>query len=310
MNIGAFFGGAIQFTQTCFERNNHFIVALILEFSTFVAFDNYVDEEVSQVCSGEGEEEGPGRLAVEQPGSLCFKGGDECLVDCLSNANDSPVCQARQAVGTLIPSPSPTESGPANTLAPTRFVSTTPTLSTPSTTNSPSAISAPQPIMPMPVFVPLVPTESPISVPSSPTVPPITRPTIARPTFRPPTPIGQPVASKPHYHRPPSHQPPTCQDEGKGHELSGSRKESKIRKSSSKKERSGKRSKSDGKGSSYVDDDGAYDDDDHYYGIGDHNDPLTGSAYHQQEEQDFFRGIGHAEPRTVTVEETGFSNNR
>jgi hypothetical protein len=327
MNIGAFFGGAVQFTQTCFERNNHFLVALILEFSTFVASDNYVDQEISQVCSGEDAEEGPGRLSVEQPGSLCFNGGEECLVDCLPNANDSPVCQARQAVGTSIPSPSPTSSGASDTLAPT-LVSTTPQPSI-LLTDSPSARPAgiamptltpitsmpnPQPMTGMPVLVPSLPTEPPISIPSLPTSLPITRPTLSRPTLRPPPGSEEPAVSEPPYHRPPVYQPPTCTGKGICYETSGSMKESKSRKSS-KIESSGKGSKSDGKGSNIVYDDGSYDDDtydddDQHYGIGNHNAAETRTVYHQQEEQNIFRGIGDVETGTVLVEDDEVSKNR
>jgi hypothetical protein len=157
MNVGAFFGGSIRFVSTCFERNDHFLVALILEFSSFEASDNYVEDEVSQICSGTDPTEGPGRLSVEQPGSMCFRGGQDCMVDCLPNANDSPVCLA--TVQTTSPMPSAVASEP--TPAPSRMVPVT--TSTPSTVSFPTGI----PTLPLPVDSP---TNPPVP---DPTLPPV-----------------------------------------------------------------------------------------------------------------------------------------
>jgi hypothetical protein len=40
-------------------RNDHFLVVLVLEFSSFEAFDNYVEDEKSMICSGMDETQGP-----------------------------------------------------------------------------------------------------------------------------------------------------------------------------------------------------------------------------------------------------------
>ncbi len=89
---------------------------------------------------------------------------------------------------------------------------------------------------------------------------------------------------------------------------SDSRKEPKSPKSSSKKEKSEKKSKNHGKGSSG--DDNSYDGDHNYYGIGNHDDHQTRTGFHQREEQNNFRGIGYAEPRTDPTGGTGVLENR
>ena len=216
MNIGAFFGGDIQFTQNCFIRNTHFLVALILEFSEFEASDNYVEDEVSQVCSGEDSEQGPGRLSVEQPGSMCFRGGDSCEVDCLPNINDSPVCLAdvittsspMPTTSEAVPSPAPTKA-PTPAPAPTASPTARPVPTSPPTPGNPTDPPAPGSPTDPPVFMPFAPffpttqpampvmpicpsclQPSPPSGPSKPTVrPPYygpSKPTVMSPTYRPP----------------------------------------------------------------------------------------------------------------------------
>jgi hypothetical protein len=326
MNIGAFFGGAIQFTQTCFERNNHFLVALILEFSTFVAFDNYVEEEISQICSGEDQEEGPGRLSVEQPGSLCFNGGEECLVDCLPNANDSPVCLARQGIGTSMPTQSPASSGPGDSPAPSILVTSNPTPSTsssepssppavatqptqvptpsaPTTAENPTArpVATQQPSTPgVPSSVPLAP-----SIPTMPAQNPFLPTNLIRPTARRP-PLGSPAP--PPSHDPPVNRPPM--NTGKGHcpgedcGESDSKKQSKSS-SSGKGQKSEKSSKAAGKGSgndAYDDDNNYYDDDDNYRGIGNHYAQQSRTVSHQHKEQSDYAFIGYRTPPTIIVE--------
>ncbi|KAG7367462.1 hypothetical protein IV203_030133 [Nitzschia inconspicua] len=208
MNIGAFFGGDIRFVSTCFVRNNHFLVALILEFSEFEAFDNYVEDEISQVCSGMDAMQGPGRLSVEQPGSMCFRGGENCMVDCLPNANDSPICLA----DTQIISPMPTSSAvePSLSPSPTRIgsPSSSPTNLDPPTatptvmqsvvdpTNAPSQVTT---LTPVTAF----PTKAPIGMPGQlttlPTFPPLL-PLPTRPPNRPPKPTVRPTTYFPPHH--------------------------------------------------------------------------------------------------------------
>ena len=256
MNIGAFFGGNVRFTQTCFVRNTHFLVALILEFSTFEAFENYVEDEVSQICSGMNEEEGPGRLSVEQPGSMCFRGGEECLVDCLPNANDSPVCLSQDVPPTIAPTPadttasnSPTDpitGAPGPTEPPSDPVPTELPAPTPSPTEpfippqSPTPTGPSNP--PSPTWAPLIP------VPPGPTRPPPTRaPSMSsRVPTRPPSKPSRAPTRPPSRHtrqptRPPAgppHHPPT-------YGSSKSEKSSKKDKSSNKsKGKNSKKSKS------------------------------------------------------------------
>lgn len=318
MNIGAFFGGAIQFTQTCFERNNHFLVALILEFSTFVASENYVDQEVSQICSGEGEEEGPGRLSVEQMGSLCFRGGEDCLVDCLPNANDSPVCLARQVVGTSTPSLSPAGSGPDVSPAPSVSApmnpTPLPTLLTPPPTSSPTAmpIATQQPVSSRPIpfpsepTAPTLPSAMPAQLPSVPTNPPM--PAVQRPPFRPLRPTISALPESP-VHLSPVHYAPTCTGKGDCHDDGNNKanpdsgKQSNSHKSakSQKTENSQKKDKKSKKDSNSQSSQDYSNDDESYYGIGDQNTyPIQRS--HQQEEQMEFFGIGNGQPRSVHVE--------
>jgi hypothetical protein len=234
MNLGAFFGADIRFTQVCFERNEHFLVALVLEFSGFEAFDNYVEDETSQICSGMDEEQGPGRLSVEQPGSMCFRGGEECLVDCLPNANDSPVCLADAEISSPMPSSSVTTSGPTDlpvsvpTDAPEQ-PSNPPALPPTGGTEPPSnpPVEPPTqgteppsnlPIPPTPSFQPL-PTTPPQPIPtptlvSRPTLPPLqpvpTRPPSQKyPTKPPSKPTGRYPTKSPVFNQPPAvYEPP------------------------------------------------------------------------------------------------------
>lgn len=303
MNIGAFFGGDVRFTQTCFTRNNHFLVALILEFSSFEAFDNFVDEEVSQICSGQDAEEGPGRLSVEQPGSMCFRGGENCNVDCLPNANDSPVCLAQTGPETVAPSGVPSQNGisPPPTPVPTMDVSDTPqpmSQPTPSPTGAqaptdPPAnppvpeVPSPAPVAPVPVMpVPSTPTFPPFRPipprPSSPSRPPTRHPTrpVQPPTWPPSHPLRPPTRppSKPvpiPTYRPPTYRPPN----GKGKKNVKSRKSDKSDKSS-KSKKGGKKHSPNGPKPPNLD---------QYYGIG-FTRPLNN-------DQENFFGIGIASSR-------------
>jgi hypothetical protein len=199
MNIGAFFGGDIRFVATCFERNDHFLVALILEFSEFEAFDNYAEDEVSQICSGMDAMEGPGRLSVEQPGSMCFQGGEDCMVDCLPNANDSPVCladvQTTPTAAVMEPSAAPTTTNPSPTMGP----------SSGQPVADPTAPPVPVPTAP-PVSV--SPTKTPTSMPLEMTTMPVFQPVVS-PTRRPSRPAKPTVRpspySSPHFCKPGSH---------------------------------------------------------------------------------------------------------
>ena len=245
MNIGAFFGGNVRFTQTCFVRNTHFLVALILELSTFEAFENYVEDEVSQICSGTNEDEGPGRLSVEQPGSMCFRGGEECLVDCLPNANDSPVCLSQVVPPTIAPT-EPVTGVPEPTDPPTDPLPTELPAPTPSPTEPAIPPQSPPPTDPSnppgPTWAPLIP------VPPGPTRPPPTRaPSMSSrvPTRPPSKPSRVPTRPPSRHTRQPTRQPTGPPQHPPRYESSKSEKSSKKDKSSNKsKGKNSKKSKS------------------------------------------------------------------
>ena len=144
-NIAAFFEADLRFVQTCFYRNNMFLVVLILEFSEWEAMDNYVEDEISSVCTGLDPELGPGRMSVEEPGALCYRGAEECVVECLNNANDLDTCTA--SIVSEPPSMVPSVSQqPSISTAPSAVASSGPSLSQkPSTSQKPSISLSKQP---------------------------------------------------------------------------------------------------------------------------------------------------------------------
>lgn len=222
MNIGAFFGGDIRFVSTCFERNNHFLVALILENSEFEASGNYVEDEVSQICSGTDATQGPGRLSVEQPGSMCFQGGENCMVDCLPNANDSPVCLADTQLPSITPAPSgaepsspPTAGAPAFTSSPISsipFPTSSPSNPVLPTTNPTPEQSIVDPSFPpTPLSSTLPGTNLPTKAPTTVSAPPIPMPGF-QPVF---SPTKQPSRPSRPTARPTTYPPPIyCKEKG------------------------------------------------------------------------------------------------